>query len=412
MAKLIKKVINIMDKIKQKILIVDDKDANIYALKLLLNNLDVEIIEAYNGNEALLKAIDHDFDLAIIDIQMPEMDGYELAQIMRDDDKTKDIPILFLSAIYSDDFHVFKGFSAGAVDFITKPYKPEILISKVRVFLEIKQQKKDLQKLVIELKKHKENLQEMVDEQAKEIIQTEKLSAIGELSASINHELKQPLNSIQIIVQYLTREIKEDKVEKKELVKYLNDIKSQVFKMAQLMDHMGAFCRNSKVEKMQSVNINVIVKNPFIILGKKLLHDNIQTTMNLDSELPNIKGYAIQLEQVVLNIVLNASYALSVCNKKDKTIKIRTYYVNEDVQTKESVGIEITDNADGMSEQTKEKIFQSFFTTKEPGKGTGLGLSISKRILDNHNAKINVKSEIGIGTTFSILFPLNNTNKL
>lgn len=387
-----------MDNTKQKILIVDDKAPNIYALKLILDKLDVEVIEALSGNEALFQALEHDFDLAIIDIQMPEMDGYELAQIMREEDNTKDIPIIFLSAIYSNDFHIFKGYSTGAVDFITKPYKSEILLSKVKVFLEIKKQKKDLQELVGELKKHKNHLQELVDQQAQELIQTEKLSAIGELSASITHELKQPLNSIQIIAQYLTREIDDNKFEKNEFSKLLKDISNQTLKMSHIMDHMMDFCRRTNTGNIQSVNINEAIKNPFIILGKKLLVQNIKVIMDLGSDLPNIQGYSIQLEQVFLNLILNAMHALSACNKKDKTIEIKTYSINND-----SVIVEIKDNADGMTDDIKEKIFQSFFTTKETGQGTGLGLSISKRIIDNHNASIKVESEIGIGTTFAIV---------
>ena len=120
-----------------KILIVDDKKSNLLALQNVLKALEVQIIPALNGDEALRASLHHDFALAILDVQMPAMDGYELAALLRGDPHTRHIPIIFLSAVYSDDPYVFKGYSSGAVDFITKPFNPEILLSKVRVFLEM-----------------------------------------------------------------------------------------------------------------------------------------------------------------------------------------------------------------------------------------------------------------------------------
>ena len=124
--------------IKQKILIVDDKPANLVVLRKQLKCLkNVEIIEAGSGNEALTLTLNHDFSLAILDVQMPEMDGYELAKLLREEEKTADIPIIFLSAVFSDDFHIYEGYKSGAVDFITKPFNPEILLCKVRIFLRL-----------------------------------------------------------------------------------------------------------------------------------------------------------------------------------------------------------------------------------------------------------------------------------
>jgi len=395
--------------IKQNILIVDDKETHLYTLKVLLQKLNnIQIIEALSGEEALRKAIKYEFDLAIVDIQMPEMDGYELAQIMRGDKATKEIPIIFVSAIYSKDFHIFKGYSFGAVDFITKPYKPEILLSKVKVFLELKKQKKNLQELVHELNNHKENLQELVEEQSKELIQSEKLSAIGEISASISHELRQPLNLIQLASLYLIRRIQKQKYDEEEFLKRLNEMSQQTLKMSQIMNHMITFCRrtNTDTDTMQLININDTINNTLIIIKKDLTHHNITIHMDLNNELPKIRALPTQLEQVFLNLIINARHALSDCNKSDKKIIIKSYAQKSTSDNSEMIVVELQDNADGMSEEVREKLFQSFFTTKESGKGSGLGLSISKRILDNHNATISVESKIGVGTKFFITFPV------
>ncbi|SPF39233.1 putative Histidine kinase [Syntrophobacter sp. SbD1] len=123
------------------ILIVDDKEANLFALENTLKRLDVSIVRASSGNEALRATLDNDFALVILDVQMPEMDGYELAALLRGDERSKNVPIIFLSAEYSDEPSVFRGYESGGVDFIIKPFNPAILISKVKVFLELYEQK-------------------------------------------------------------------------------------------------------------------------------------------------------------------------------------------------------------------------------------------------------------------------------
>jgi PAS domain S-box-containing protein len=145
----------------QKILIVDDKEQNLFTLRKVLADLDVEFVQATYGNDALKASLHNDFALAILDVQMPDMDGYELAELLRCDPKTENLPIIFLSAVYHDDYHVFKGYDSGAVDFITKPYEPKILLSKVNFFLQLHQQKLALEKAV-ELEKTKNHLENIL----------------------------------------------------------------------------------------------------------------------------------------------------------------------------------------------------------------------------------------------------------
>ncbi|MFA6944867.1 MAG: ATP-binding protein [Pedobacter sp.] len=125
---------------KPKILIVDDKPENLVALRTVLKDLDIELVEAISGNEALKATLHHDFTLALLDIQMPEMDGFELAGILREEEKTKHLPFIFISAVYTDNLNVFKGYERGAFGFITKPFQPEILINKVKFFIDKYQQ--------------------------------------------------------------------------------------------------------------------------------------------------------------------------------------------------------------------------------------------------------------------------------
>ena len=130
---------------KPKILLVDDKSENLTALETLLKPLDIESIRAVSGNEALQKTQEHEFVLALIDVQMPEMDGYETVKLMRRVKKTQHLPVILISAIQAEDYSVIKGIENGAVDFITRPIIPEILIGKVRVFLDLYLQRQALQ---------------------------------------------------------------------------------------------------------------------------------------------------------------------------------------------------------------------------------------------------------------------------
>lgn len=181
---------------KQKILIVDDRKANLVALRNVLSDLDVEIIEATSGNEALAATLDHSFSLAILDVKMPEMDGYELAEHLRGDIKTRNLPIIFLTAVYSAEERIFEGYKVGAVDYIVKPYTPIILLSKVRVFL-------DLARAREELAGHRDQLERLVQDRVREI---RCLYALSSLIAapydSVDKVLTEAVNLIPSGFQY------------------------------------------------------------------------------------------------------------------------------------------------------------------------------------------------------------------
>jgi PAS domain S-box-containing protein len=142
---------------KQKILIVDDMQENLVALRQVLSELDAELIEATTGNQALTATLDHHFAVAILDVMMPGMNGYELAEHLRGDKKTQVIPIVFVTASYADEHHQFKGYQAGGIDYIVKPYAPEVLLGKVKVFLEMDRDKRELQR-------HRDHLEALVAE--------------------------------------------------------------------------------------------------------------------------------------------------------------------------------------------------------------------------------------------------------
>ncbi len=147
---------------KMKILIVDDKIENLIALEAVLEDLeDVELIRALSGMEALEKVLKHEFALILIDVQMPEMDGFETIEMMKKTKRGRYIPVIFISAIYKEDFYKIQGVKSGGVDFITKPIIDDILIGKVKIFLELYKQKRELEHLVKELQETLEKVRQL-----------------------------------------------------------------------------------------------------------------------------------------------------------------------------------------------------------------------------------------------------------
>ena len=187
------------EKEEVNVLIVDDREENLIALEALLERPDIRIIKANSGNKALGLMLEFDFGLVLLDVQMPEMDGFEVAELMRKKEKTREIPIIFITAISKEDKYVFKGYEKGAVDYMFKPFDPEILKSKVNVFLELYRKKNELESVITEknayiLELHQ--LNQKIQEQQKELLEKEKLQSILEMAVTISHEFSQPLSVI------------------------------------------------------------------------------------------------------------------------------------------------------------------------------------------------------------------------
>ncbi len=438
-----------------QVLIVDDVPSNLFTLRALLEEHfeEIEIVEANSGIEALEVLMRESIDLIILDIQMPEMDGFQTAKLIRSRKKTRNIPIVFLTAAYKSEEFKEKGFSLGATDYLTKPIDDYQLTSRINAYLSIikleKNHKSELERRVeertSELKKALSQIKETnfklettlskLKNAQKQVIAQEKLASLGELTAGIAHEIKNPLNFIinfselskemivelnetfanvgKDIVEGSLKDITPDDVENiKDILQNLNENSEKIHEHGKRADSIiNNMLMHSQDRKgvYQDTHINTMLQEYISLAYHSTINNykgfaaKIET--NLDANVGNVKIIPQDLGRVFLNVVSNSLYALY--NKKRKLgdsfepmLTVRT------INHEDNIEIIFRDNGTGIPQEMMDKIFNPFFTTKPAGEGTGLGLSICYDIVRNiHKGEIQVDSKEGEYTDFSIFLP-------
>jgi C4-dicarboxylate-specific signal transduction histidine kinase len=245
--------------------------------------------------------------------------------------------------------------------------------------------------------------QELKDTTA-QLVQNEKLTALGEMAAGVAHELNQPLHGIKLICQGLLRNIEKHGYDQNRVAENLQETVGLVDRMAGIIDHMRLFSRHPRGEQGGEVDVNEAVEGVFKLLGQQLYVNNIEVRKELSSNMPKALINQIGLEQVLMNLIINARHALEESGRKPMTIEIKSFLKEKD-GLKEAV-VSVRDNAGGVPEDIQAKIFEPFFTTKGPGKGTGLGLSVSRKIITDAGGRIELEVDEGIGSTFSVILPI------
>ncbi len=239
-----------------------------------------------------------------------------------------------------------------------------------------------------------------------QLIQASKMATLGEMSAGVAHELNQPLNAIRIGSDLIKKMVdRGERLEPDLAGKVSREISAQVERAANIINHLREFGRKSESDELEKVNINKPIRDVFTVLGQQLKLRQIKVNLDLDENLPPVYGVSNRLEQVFINLVMNARDAIEEMLEKgyekerEGLLTIRTY------QEKGRVVAVVRDNGSGMPERVKEKVFEPFFTTKDLGRGTGLGLSISYGIIKDYEGTIEVESMPGSGTIFKISLP-------
>jgi two-component system, NtrC family, sensor kinase len=432
---------------KNSILIVDDTTNNIRLLFDILHHAGFQVSVVKSGEMALEKVPYIQPDLILLDVMMPGIDGFETCRRLKTDENTRNIPIIFMTALVEVE-HKVKGLQLGAVDYITKPIQVEEVLARVNVHLALRTTQIKLIDEITDRRQAEENLQHTVKQlqQAQtQLIQSEKMSSLGQLVAGIAHEINNPVNFIHgnldhlnnytqdllrmlrlyqqrhpsddLEVQALDNEIDLDFLIK-DLQKILTSMKIGTLRIRNIVLSLRNFSRMDESE-LKVANIHEGIESTLLILQYRLKHKQdlpaIEVIRNYGN-LPLIQCYPGQLNQVLINIIGNAIDALEEVNTQRTHEEIKKnpsqIVISTNVSNSQLVEIAIADNGMGMSEKIKNRVFDPFFTTKPVGKGTGLGMAISYQIItERHGGELKCFSTLGQGTEFIIQIPIKQKLK-
>ncbi len=369
---------------RYKILCVDDRESNLLTLEALLSDAGLcRIRKALSGKEALEILLTEKIDLILLDVKMPEMDGFELAALIKSNKRTRDIPIVFITAVFKAEEFLKRGYKTGAIDYITKPINDNQLLNKINLYLKLFEKEKELEHLNRNLEKRVIEEIEKRREKEQILLHQSKMAAMGEMIGAIAHQWRQPLNALGLIVQDLRDASDYDEIDNAYINRSVSTAMGQIEFMSQTIDDFRNFFKSTK--ERETFSIVRSVKSVLSILSAMFKNNSIE--VRFDSEIEGIlafKGYPNEFKQVIVNIISNSKDAIldsrrkGVLDSSDGQISITIYNRDDKIIT------EIEDNGGGVPEDVFSRIFEPYFTTKEQGQGTGIGLYMSKVIIENN----------------------------
>lgn len=412
------------------IVIVDDLPNNLRVLSEILQSGGYTVRPALNG-EIALKSIRFKLpDLILLDICMPDMDGYEVCRQLKSDPMTREIPVIFISAL-NDIEDKLAAFNAGGADYICKPFQMEEVLARVDTHtalfksrLALKAREESLQHSLHDLEAAHLRLKEM----SNQLLQSEKLASIGLLAAGVAHEINNPicfissnLNILKSYVDSLLRLIDEyallEANAPADMLERIDETKREIdllFLRQDVMELIGESIDGSgRVRKIvqdlrdfshpgdsewQQVNLNTVLDSALNLAWNEIKH-KAEVIKDYD-DVPMVECLYLQINQALLNLLVNAAQAIG----EKGQITLRTRRQNE------WVTISVIDNGHGIPPGNIEKIFDPFFTTKPVGKGTGLGLSASYGIITKHGGRIVADSAEGKGAAFTVWLPIKHSD--
>ena len=334
---------------KFNILLVDDVAENIYSLKMMIeDSFDVNILSALSAQEGIEILMKENIDLILTDVQMPEIDGFEFVEYLKNIDKTKDIPVIFITGIYDKDEYKTKGYNLGAIEYITKPIHDVLLNSKLKVYIDIFEKRK--------------SDEEQIAAKDRVLIHQSKMATMGEMIGVIAHQLKQPLNILSLYCNDVESSYQFDEIDDKFIVDFSKNTKEQIKFLSETIDGFRDFFNPTKVKRV--FEIKEAINKSLTLMGNQFKVNEVKLDLLVGDE--KVFGVETELEQVILNILNNSIDAF-------KERKIENRQIDIKVLSKQDYTILIMeDNAGGVKEESLEKIFDPYFTTKSNGTGTGL----------------------------------------
>lgn len=388
------------------LLIVDDLPENLLALQALLHDDHLMLHTATTGEAALSLLLEHEFALALLDVQMPGMSGFELAELIRGSSRTRHLPIVFVSAADRDQSHTFRGYENGAVDFLYKPLDAHTVKSKVRVFTELYCKSRELRRQLVELEAARADQQRLLDElQHTQADLQRALKMRDEFMSMVTHELRTPLGVMALEV--IMRQQRLDKGDlgwfsPERLQAMLDKDARQVRSMTRLIEDMLDISRiqhGMLSIRPQPTDLGELARRVVADFEGQYQQSPQQVPLQLQAQ-PGIVGHwdDSRIAQVLINLLSNA-----LRYGQGKPVR-----VDVDVDDEGRARLTVTDQGPGIPAEDQRRIFQQFerlaATAKAPG--MGLGLFISQQFVQAHGGHIAVHSAPGQGARFEVLLPL------
>lgn len=382
---------------KYNILIVDDRPENLLTLESILESPELNIVKAGSGNEALGLLLEHNFVLVLMDVQMPGMDGFETAEIMRSSERTKHIPIIFVTAISKQRKHIFKGYETGAVDYLYKPLDLEILKSKISAFLEFFKYKEALEETTQKLQQTIEDLHDA------KIEAEEATQAKSAFLASMSHEIRTPLNGIIGIAEL---GLMDEETTPKQADRFL-DIKTSGQNLLEIINDILDI---SKIEagklELEEIEFSLrdLVDKVIKIIRVHTIHKDLELVAEVDPSIPDIIiGDPLRIRQILTNLLSNA---VKFTNMGMVKLVIET---KDLVEEQLRLRFCVFDTGEGIPAEKQKILFDQYTqadasVTRKSG-GTGLGLNIARKLVNLMGGEIQLESEVGAGSRF--FFTLN-----
>ncbi|AZC37819.1 hybrid sensor histidine kinase/response regulator [Pseudomonas chlororaphis] len=392
-----------LSNIQAKLLIVDDLPENLLALEALIKREDRQVYKALSADEALSLLLEHEFAMAILDVQMPGMNGFELAELMRGTEKTKNIPIVFVSAAGRELDYAFKGYESGAVDFLHKPLDTHAVKSKVNVFVDLYRQSKAMKQQVEALeqsRREQEALLKQLQATQNELEQAVRMR--DDFMSIVAHEVRTPLNGLILETQLRKMHLARDNAAAFTLDKMhamVDRDERQIKSLIRLIEDM------LDISRIRTGKLSIRPSRVDLVQLVRGLLENFapqveaaESSIALTAE-DSLLGQwdEFRIEQVISNLLTNAlRYGAK------SPIEVRVYRADGLAR------IEVRDHGIGISEENQARIFQQFerVSVNHAVAGLGLGLFISEQIVTAHGGTIEVDSRIGEGALFRVCLPL------